>query len=143
MTTLTHFLKFHVMLLPDQPRVRPQWWQWARLLGLVYPALLVFSNARQPLAWALAAHLCCDFTAQSSATALGKARRDWRSLAYHGFIAGGWPGLLLGGLPGLLLGALSHALIDATGKFGFSDWRGPVCDQVAHVLTLMVLFTLF
>lgn len=143
MTTVTRWMKVHVMLLPDHPHVKPQWWQWARLLGLVVPALLVLVSIRRPIAWAGAAHLFCDFTAQSTPTALGKARRDWRILAYHGLSAGGWPGYVLAGLPGLALGTLTHALIDATGKFGYSDWRGPLADQLAHALVLLVLFTLF
>lgn len=100
---------------------RLYWWQWGQLLGSAFPVFLWVTSVRHPLLWAVALHLCLDFTAQSTATAQGKVRGDWWTLSYHGFTTGGWPGLLVGGMPGLVVGAVTHSLIDATGKFGLQD----------------------
>ena len=132
---------------PKLSAVRPlihywptQWWQWGKLVGALLPLLWLLAGVRHPLAWAVALHLFCDFTAQSSTTASGKARHEWRTLAYHGFIAGGWPGLLVGGLPGLLVGTITHTFVDAADKFGLDDWRGPLFDQLSHVLLILLLY---
>ncbi|GEM_PF-875503 len=112
------------------------WWQWGKLLGGLLPPLLVLLNIRTPLIWALALHLLLDFTAQSTPTARAKSCHKWSALLYHGCIAGGWTGLLLGGLPGLLIGAVAHVGVDAADKFGWTDWRGPLVDQLAHILVM-------
>ena len=139
MSVITRFPKISAV----RPRVwrwpSLAWWQWGKLVGALLPLLCLVTDVRHPLAWAVALHLFCDFTAQSAATTQGKAHREWRVLVYHGLIAGGWPGLLVGGLSGLLIGAVTHSLIDAANKFGFDDWRGPVLDQLSHVLLIVLL----
>ena len=140
MSVITRFPKLSAVFWLRFPRLsRWQWWQWGKLLGALLPLLCLLTGVRHPLAWAVALHLFCDFTAQSAATATGKARHEWHVLTYHGLIAGGWPGLLVAGLPGLLIGAVTHSLIDTANKFGFDDWRGPVLDQLSHVLLILLL----
>ncbi len=141
MSVITRFPKLSVVrpLIQHWPL---QWWQWGKLAGALLPLLWLSSGVRHPLAWAVALHLFCDFTAQSSATAQGKTHHEWRVLAYHGLIAGGWPGLLVGGLPGLCMGTITHILIDATDKLGLDDWRGPVVDQLSHVVLILLLYLL-
>lgn len=141
MSIITRFPKLSTVVRP-RAWLWPQlhWWQWGKLIGAVLPLLCLLSGVRHPLAWAVAVHLFCDFTAQSTLTAQGKARRERWVLVYHGLIAGGWPGLLVGGWPGLLLGAVSHAIIDAANKFGLDDWRGPLLDQLSHVLLIVWLY---
>ena len=140
MSVITRFPKVSVVSWWRFPRLSHwHWWQWGKLVGAVLPLLCWLSGVRHPLAWAVALHLFCDFTAQSNITVIGKARHEWRILVYHGLIAGGWPGLLVGGLPGLLISACAHSLIDAANKFGFDDWRGPVLDQLSHVLLILLL----
>ncbi len=138
MSVITRFPKLSAVrpLIQHWPT---QWWQWGKLAGALLPLLCLLSGVHHPLAWAVALHPFCDFTAQSPATVTGKARHEWRILAYHGFIAGGWPGLLVGGLPGLLVGAVAHSLIDAADKFGFDDWRSPFFDQLSHVVLILLL----
>jgi len=138
MSVITRFPKLSAVrpLIQHWPT---QWWQWGKLVGALLPLLWLLTGVHHPFAWAVALHLFCDFTAQSGTTVTGKAHHEWRILAYHGFIAGGWPGLLVGGLPGLLIGAVTHSLIDAANKFGFDDWRGPVLDQLSHVALIVLL----
>ena len=140
MSVITRFPKVSVVSWWRFPRLSHwHWWQWGKLVGAVLPLLCWLSGVRHPLAWAVALHLFCDFTAQSNITVIGKARHEWRILVYHGLIAGGWPGLLVGGLPGLLISACAHSLIDAANKFGFDDWRGPALDQLSHVALIVLL----
>jgi len=140
MSVITRFPKLSAVFWLSFPRLsRWQWWQWGKLVGALLPLLWLLTGVRLPLAWAVALHLFCDFTVQSSVTASGKAHHEWRILAYHGLVAGGWPGLLVAGLPGLLVGAVTHSLIDATNKFGFDDWRGLVLDQLSHVALIVLL----
>ncbi len=140
MTTLTLTKAF---ASPRWPTLA--WWQWAKIVsGLLAALVLILTLTRvslSPLVYALTVHLFLDYTVQSGATAAGKARRDWRVLAYHGWLTGGFSGLLVGGLPGLLLGAFTHFLIDATDKYGLgsTDWRGPVLDQVSHICIIFLL----
>ena len=47
---------------------------------------------------------------------------------------------LAGGVPGLIVGAVAHSLIDATGKFGLQDWRGPLIDQLSHLLLILLVY---
>ena len=138
MSVITRFPKLSAVrpLIHHWPT---HWWQWGKLVGVLLPLLCLLTGMHHPLAWAVALHLFCDFTAQSATTVTGKARHEWRILVYHGLIAGGWPGLLVAGLPGLLIGAVTHSLIDAANKFGFDDWRGPVLDQLSHVLLIVLL----
>ncbi len=140
MSVITRFPKLSAVSWWRFPRLSHwQWWQWGKLVGALLPLLCLLSGVRHPLAWAVALHLFCDFTAQSAATTQGKAHRERWVLVYHGLIAGGWPGLLVGGLPGLLVGAVAHSLIDAADKFGCDDWRGPVLDQLSHVALILLL----
>ena len=124
-------------------RPRLAWWQWCKVASvvlLVAVAALAGAGVSIPrLGWALAVHWFLDFGVQSTPTALGKARRDWKVLMCHGFLAGGFPGLLAGGLVGLVISALLHGYVDSLRKFGLSDWRGIVLDQAAHVVTLIAL----
>ena len=90
MSVITRIPK--LSLVVKVPRL--QWWQWGQLLGIAFPLLLWATGIRHPLLWAVALHLCLDFTLQSTPTAQGKARGDRWTLVYHGWIAGGWPGLL-------------------------------------------------
>jgi len=140
MSVITRFPKLSAVFWLRFPCLSHwQWWQWGKLVGVALPLLWLLAGVHHPLAWAVALHLFCDFTAQSGTTVTGKARHEWRILVYHGLIAGGWPGLLAGGLPGLLVGAVTHSLIDAANKFGFDDWRGPVLDQLSHVALIVLL----
>jgi hypothetical protein len=118
------------------------WWQWGKILGLLLPVLLFSLDVDWPLLWALAAHIFVDFTAQSSQTAIGKAIGDWRVLAYHAFIAGGYPGLVVGGLEGLVLSSGVHFLVDATNKFGLDEPMGSLFDQSVHILTIAAIWWL-
>ncbi len=122
---------------------RLAWWQWAKIASivlLVAVAALAGAGVSIPrLGWALAVHWFLDFGVQSTPTALGKARRDWKVLVCHGFLTGGFPGLIAGGLVGLVISALLHGYVDSLRKFGLSDWRGIVLDQAAHVVTLIAL----
>ena len=126
--------------------VRPHrlfWWQWGQVLGLVLPILLFYTGILNPLAWALAVHLFIDFTVQSDATSLGKRQRNWKVIAYHSFISGGYPGLIVGGVPGMVVSAAVHFLIDATNKFGLKQPLGPILDQAAHIGTIVAIWWLF
>jgi len=120
-----------------------QWWEWGKIIGLVFPLLLLHPTFASPFWWAVAAHLFIDFTIQSTPTAIGKVHGDWGVLAYHTFIAGGWPGFILGGLPGLAVSVLAHLAVDATKKFGLPAPWGPLADQGSHLATLLLLLILF
>ena len=118
------------------------WWQWGKILGVALLVLCCSLDVEHPLLWALAVHCFLDFSVQSGATAAGKARGDRQVLAYHAFIAGGYPGLLVGGLAGLLISAAVHFLLDWTNKFGLKGPIGPALDQAAHLMTLLALWWL-
>jgi len=118
------------------------WWQWGQILGATLPALFCALGVEQPLLWALAAHCFVDFTAQSEDTAAGKAHGNRQVLAYHAFIAGGYPGLLVGGLAGLAISVAIHFLVDTTDKFGLAGPTGSVLDQAAHIMTLLIIWWL-
>ena len=124
-------------------RPRLAWWQWCKVASVVLlVAVLAVAGAGVTiprLGWALAVHWFLDFGVQSTPTAMGKARRDWKVLMCHGFLTGGFPGLIMGGLVGVVVSALLHGYVDSLRKFGLSDWRGVVLDQAAHVVTLLVL----
>jgi hypothetical protein len=118
------------------------WWQWGKILGILLVALFFSIGVEHPLLWALAVHFFVDFTAQSSATAVGKARGDWQVIAGHAFIAGGYAGFVVGGLTGLMLSVMIHFLVDLTNKFGLDEPAGPALDQAAHLFTLTVIWWL-
>jgi hypothetical protein len=122
-----------------QPQ-RLYWWQWGKILGLATPLLLLIVGIEHSLVWALALHLLTDFAAQTPETSLGKAEGRPRVLAYHAFISGGYPGLVAGGLTGLLISVVVHYLIDQTNKFGLGEPAGPVLDQIAHALTIIMIW---
>lgn len=117
-----------------------QWWQWGQILGIVLPFLLLFTGVTHTLLWAVAIHFLMDFTLQSNETAAGKARREWKVLAYHAFLSGGYTGLIIAGLPGLVVSAAFHLLVDATNKFGLTGVVGAVVDQATHLVTLVVIW---
>ena len=119
-----------------------QWWQWGQIVGFILPIILIYFGVRDALLWALAMHLFTDFTTQSNETAAGKLRGDRRVIAYHAFISGGYTGLIVGGLLGLVLSIALHFLVDVTNKFNIDGPLGPALDQVAHVLTIFVLWWL-
>ncbi|MCP4539470.1 MAG: DUF3307 domain-containing protein [Chloroflexi bacterium] len=110
------------------------WWQWGKVLGLVAP----FGAFAGRAVLAIALHVLCDFTLQNDWMAVGKARKEIVPLLIHSLIAGGLPGLVAGGLPGAAVGIISHFLIDLTGKFGLSEPWGPVLDQAAHIVILVL-----
>jgi hypothetical protein len=116
------------------------WWQWAKIGGLFLPILLFCLGVEHPWLWALAAHCLIDFTFQSDETAAGKRCGDGRVLAYHAFISGGYAGLIAGGLAGLALSVAIHFLVDATNKFGLKGPAGPILDQAAHMMTLVIIW---
>jgi hypothetical protein len=122
-----------------RPR-QAQWWEYGKLAGLVIPALLIALRMDNPLIWAIAIHLFTDFTCQSTHTAIGKSEGDLWILAYHSFISGGYAGFIVGGLPGLVISVLVHFLVDCTRKFGLPEPVGPALDQLAHVITLVVIW---
>lgn len=121
---------------------RLYWWQWGKIWGLFLPTLLFCFAVEHPLLWALAAHFLVDFTCQSGETMVGKARGDWRVLAYHAFISGGYAGLVAGGVAGLAISVAIHFLVDATNKFGLEGSAGPALDQAAHIITLTIIWWL-
>ena len=118
------------------------WWQWAKIWGLFLPILLFCFRVEHPWLWALAAHFLIDFTLQSDQTAAGKERCDWRVLASHAFISGGYAGLIAGGLAGLAISVAVHFLVDATNKFDLESPAGPALDQAAHIITLTIIWWL-
>jgi membrane-bound metal-dependent hydrolase YbcI (DUF457 family) len=118
------------------------WWQWGQILGVALPALFCSLGVEQPLVWALAAHCFVDFTTQSKVTAAGKAQGNRQVVAYHAFIAGGYPGLIVGGLAGLAISVASHFLVDMTNKFGLDGPIGSALDQAAHIITLLIIWWL-
>ncbi len=121
---------------------RLYWWQWGKILGVAVLALFCSLDVEHPLLWALAAHCFVDFTAQSTATAVGKAQGDWQVLVYHSFISGGYPGFVVGGLGGLVISVAIHFLVDMTNKFGLEGPSGSTLDQVAHIITLTAIWWL-
>jgi len=118
------------------------WWQWGKILGVVLIVLFLLMGVEHPLLWALAAHCFVDFTTQSTATAIGKARGDWRVIACHAFISGGYAGFVVGGLAGLVISVILHFLVDITNKFGLEEPAGPALDQTAHLITLITIWWL-
>jgi hypothetical protein len=121
---------------------RLYWWQWGKILGVALIVIFFSAGVEHPLLWALAAHCFVDFTAQSTDTAIGKARGDWRVIAYHAFISGGYAGFVVGGLAGLIISAAVHFLVDMTNKFGLDGPAGPTLDQAAHLITLTIIWWL-
>lgn len=121
---------------------RLYWWQWGQIWGIFLPILFFYLGVEHLGLWALAVHFLIDFSFQSGETASGKARGDWRVLAYHAFISGGYAGLIAGGLAGLALSVAIHFLVDATNKFGLAEPAGPALDQAAHIITLITIWWL-
>ncbi len=123
---------------------RLAWWQWCKLASAVlFGSVLLLAVLRVPVSrpiWALTLHLFLDFGVQSTPTALGKACRNWRVLCWHGLLVGGYSGLLVGGLVGLVVNVTGHIWIDGQRKFGLTDWRGPVLDQLLHLALLGLLW---
>jgi hypothetical protein len=128
---------------------RLQWWEWFHLAGAValvglLAALLVTDVPA--LIVAVALHLACDFTFQSSETAIHKGERG-RHLVVHALCAGALPHLLAGltvnastGLIWGVIGFLAHYAIDFSRKFGVKSVAlGATLDQAAHVLTILAL----
>ena len=121
-----------------------QWWEWGKIIGFWSMVILVglwFAGYTAPaLVWAIALHIFIDFACQTDATAEGKADGDFRVLAYHSFLSGGYPGFMAGGLAGLAISVVIHLLVDATKKFGLPHPSGAVADQTAHIATIIALW---
>ncbi len=117
--------------VPTRPKL---WWEWGKVLGVALLPLVFTPNVIA----AIAAHVFCDFTVQSTWMAVGKAQRRILPLVIHAVVAGGIPGAIAGGLRGAILAAVVHLAVDATGKFGRSGWVGVVLDQAAHVAAIAV-----
>ncbi len=117
------------------------WWQWCKVIGLwllIAAAILYLAGMRHPVMLSLAVHMFVDFTCQSNETSAGKAKRNWRILILHGFVAGGWPAVFYGPVA-VVVSTLAHTAIDATGKFGLKGSLGPLVDQVSHVVVLVLI----
>jgi len=128
---------------------RLQWWEYFHLVGAgalvaLLAALLVADVS--PFVVAVALHLACDFTFQSTDTALHKGERG-RHLVVHALCAGALPHLLAGltlsastGLVWASVGFLAHYGVDFTRKFGVKHIAvGAALDQAAHLATILAL----
>ena len=70
----------------------------------------------------------------------GGSGRCWPTMPLY---RGGYPGLIAGGLAGFAISIAVHFLVDATNKFGLAEPAGPVLDQVAHGLTIFLIWWMF
>ncbi len=129
----------------------PTYWQWGKLVGVVglvvLAILLVIDRVPHPAIVAVILHIACDFTSQSSETALRKHERG-RHLLVHALVAGGLPlalaGLVTGNMVTVLvwttIGFVGHYAVDWTRRFGLegTGW-GVILDQVCHLLIILAL----
>ena len=125
------------------------WWDSFSLTGILLAiSLPALPRRYAPLMVAVALHLLLDFTLQSQ-WACTKATAN-RALLVHSLVTGFLPLVGLGlaaGNPGLalvggLVGFASHLAIDSRDKFGLPHWSGLAVDQAAHLVVIVVIFSL-
>ena len=126
----------------------PLWFEWGETIGpysfLALSFILYKGVWVHPLIVATVVHLFVDFFVQTDDTSQKKLSGDVSALAMHSILSGGYPALVLGFVKGDLwvvaASVLAHVGIDASRKFGLPNPYGPIIDQLAHILTLIIIW---